>query len=850
MRNFLLRILFAVAVFILTVILLEKVDTQTPSESAVEMEAATLPFITMNISGGELNELRGYTSARDLQLFRPVYTPVGTDRRVSVWIDPFEEQVTDFRYEVRDVAEDRLIENNQAELTQDNRKEGKLTASFVLKDLLEEDTEYLLVMILSTTRRQEIRYYTRFRMTDQDYANALEFVNNFHRGTLSKNGELLQYLETDRSEDTESLQKVTIHSSYDRVTWKKLEVSELQTPVPTLKEDWDGDLIFSMEYRVCIEESEPGADTGDPSEEEDGPGWYDCTEYYRIREGSERYYLIDYERTTDSAPDPVGEIYGDDLISLSIADTGLDYMESSGGAFAFVNGRRLYTCVPADNSVAYVFGFADYDSTDRRENSGEHSIRILKVDETGNTDFLVYGYMNRGSHEGEVGTILYHYNNIYRTIEEELFIPYDGSYELLKLQIEKVAYLNNAGQLFLLQGDQLYCYDLETGKLSVEADRLLSGNYRVASDGSVISYEEENRIIMLDLTTCSKRTLTPENGERLTSIGFLSTDFVYGRVHSSEIETDELGSEFAPIYALEIINQDLEIQEHYEENCYITSAEIEGNRLSLDRAEKLISESGESYYSAIEGDQIVGALSGGQGTDRIHGRSDEKYGVITEIDAIGLEAGTIRFIRPKETKASAVSLQTEQQTQTEYLIYTAYGFRGAQEIGTDLSEMIQRAGEESGVVTGNGGRIIWSAELKLPKNQIMILSDSENVTQAEGQEGMAECLEQILTFENRGASVLEELRTGRSPAEILEEHLPESTVSNLTGCSLDEILYFVSIEKPVLAIRGNEDPVLVIGYNAEIIVLLDPAAGNVYREDRKSFADMTENAGNRYLAYQ
>lgn len=31
----------------------------------------------------------------------------------------------------------------------------------------------------------------------------------------------------------------------------------------------------------------------------------------------------------------------------------------------------------------------------------QHDIKILNVDEKGNTTFAVCGYMNRGSHEGE-----------------------------------------------------------------------------------------------------------------------------------------------------------------------------------------------------------------------------------------------------------------------------------------------------------------------------------------------------------------------------------------------------------------------------------------------------------------
>ena len=47
--------------------------------------------------------------------------------------------------------------------------------------------------------------------------------------------------------------------------------------------------------------------------------------------------------------------------------------------------------------MTQVFSFRSGDDMDIRENYDEHAIRILKADEGGSIDFVVYGYMNRGS---------------------------------------------------------------------------------------------------------------------------------------------------------------------------------------------------------------------------------------------------------------------------------------------------------------------------------------------------------------------------------------------------------------------------------------------------------------------
>ena len=54
------------------------------------------------------------------------------------------------------------------------------------------------------------------------------------------------------------------------------------------------------------------------------------------------------------------------------------------------------------------------------------------MDEGGNIDFLVYGYMNRGAYEGYVGIILYRFYSLDNRIEELTYIPTNLTYQFLK----------------------------------------------------------------------------------------------------------------------------------------------------------------------------------------------------------------------------------------------------------------------------------------------------------------------------------------------------------------------------------------------------------------------------------
>lgn len=70
---------------------------------------------------------------------------------------------------------------------------------------------------------------------------------------------------------------------------------------------------------------------------------------------------------------------------------------------------------------------------------------------------------------------------------------------------------------------------------------------------------------------------------------------------------------------------------------------------------------------------------------------------------------------------------------------------------------------------------------------------------------------------------------GETPKQILLNTLKDATVLDLTGCTVDEILYYVSNGYPVFAMTGSSDAVLVVGYDANNVVLYDPAMGQTYK---------------------
>ena len=75
------------------------------------------------------------------------------------------------------------------------------------------------------------------------------------------------------------------------------------------------------------------------------------------------------------------------------------------------------------------------------------------------------------------------------------------------------------------------------------------------------------------------------------------------------------------------------------------------------------------------------------------------------------------------------------------------------------------------------------------------------------------------------------------------------SVVNLRGCTLDEVLYFVSGNKPVIAVTGGESMVLITGYTESTVSYYNPGSGVTVTKSLAPAQTMFEAAGNVFISY-
>ena len=89
---------------------------------------------------------------------------------------------------------------------------------------------------------------------------------------------------------------------------------------------------------------------------------------------------------------------------------------------------------------------------------------------------------------------------------------------------------------------------------------------------------------------------------------------------------------------------------------------------------------------------------------------------------------------------------------------------------------------------------------------------------------------------------------GETPKQILTEALNGRKVIDLTGCGVEQVLYYVNLGTPVFAMV-NQEAVLIVGYDEHNTLLYQPDLNVVRKMGRQDSNAMFEAAGNSFLGY-
>ena len=162
--------------------------TTGAEENSSALGDAVLPVVYMTTESGiKYNYLHGYTCEVEQNLIHDAVTPISSDRKLEISIKQYQSAVSGISYELRSVDGKDLIE--RTDVPDYSGQDGIIRAEFKFRNLLENNTEYMLRIDVGTEKLGTASYYTRLIiMDDANTDRKLEYISNFSKYTLDEEG--------------------------------------------------------------------------------------------------------------------------------------------------------------------------------------------------------------------------------------------------------------------------------------------------------------------------------------------------------------------------------------------------------------------------------------------------------------------------------------------------------------------------------------------------------------------------------------------------------------------------------------------------------------------------------------
>lgn len=810
MKKILCRLGILLIVFVLGVAGSALLLNSETTDDRSDMNDSVLPEVMVEFDGSYANRMYGYSQIMQADFIRDSVTPLDTSKKLVLAVNPYDTKVKSLSYEIRTSDGSKVLENRKVK-SLEKRDRYLETTIEITSDLL-MNQEYSLQITLDTDKGNAY-YYTR--VVSRSNVNAdqyVKFASSFYEKCMDKASaeDLTSYLEPDSSSTTTNFTDVDINSTFAEISWGSLSPKIYRSGIPVIKDINETTASVSLEYQIAAQDTDGNQEI------------YDVTEFYRMRYTETRIMLLDFKRSATQIFQESSIHISDQGLLLGVRDKNVEYMTNeNAGIVAFVQEGDLWSYSPDDGKFSRIFSFRKENDGDYRDSRYKHDIKIIRVEDNGDVDFVLYGYMNRGTREGYCGVCVYHYSNDQNVVEEKVFIPSTKSSEFLEKDLGNLSYVSTDNLLFLLFAQKLYKIDIQAGTSEVLEAGILSDEFAVSDTNAHAAWviqegESAGDIKEIDFETLETRLLAPSDGQTLELSGFMNEDLVYGIVVDGDCVTDENGHETTGIHTVRIEGFDGTLKkEYHQDGLYITDVTIGSTMMEFELSKKT-----KKGYKAVNKDNILNNVKASANTVSVELVSNSRTGTQMRLalsEAPEIQDPLVVYAKIKNINDSSVEL--DKQTLDENLYYV-YAKGGLDSTYTDPALAIQRADEQTGVVLNSAQQYVWERGNKKTK-LILNLDD------------IPEAVKQKFT-----------------DTSTLQESLgTEGKVMDLSGCTLDSVLYEISAQRPVIAKTGSDTYVVIIGYDEYNTYLYDPQKDESYPYGMNDSTELFEKAGNIFISY-
>lgn len=803
--------------------------------SSVELSEETYPLIQIRTQGQTFNTLYGYSAPLESNIVRESVTPLDEKKRITLLFSTAKSRLVNLEYNVIDKETGEVYSTGAVHAISEKQKKVDLSFDYSFKT----STEYILELKTTSDQGKVIHYYTRLKyyLDDSNLDQKLAFVSKFHKDTFkkSKTEEIGRHLEPNSSNRNSTLAYVDITSNAKLVTWSEMSPKIISDEQITLKE-------YNMEtacvqYNYFIQAATSS-----------GKERYHIKEFYRVRHASGQNYLLNFERSMEAVFDVSTASTKTSQLKLGITQDNKGRMISNKkeNIVYFARDGVLYQYDMEKNEIRKIFSAFSEKASYAYRAYNEQGIRLLKVDDKDNLYFCAYGYFPRGRYEGDVAVILYEYT-AEGDLEEMVYMPMSTTYQELKEDFEEYGYVSSRGIYYFTVANTVYAYNMTAKRLEKIAENIKENSFMTMEGVNCYTWSSSlakgygESITIYNLENDEKKMIyRPDQDSYLRLLGVIEDNMVYGFVRKSDIGKTEDGSRVIPCYELYIASTTGEVKRKYsKKGHYVQKISCNGNVINMTLCKK------------------KGGVYKKSGEDTILNNSEkipEKFRYTSRITTKSLTEWYIQLPSSFEMKELPVWGETVKAlTTTERYVRLErpkiakyYVYAGGQIVASyeNPAKAIREADKRMGVVVSSNHQVVWERSGAFLQNSIGGL----NMTAAgSGVSNLSACVHMLLKANHYDVNAKGLVEKNQMPYEVLGKYLQRPV--NLKDCTLEEVLYFVSGNKPVIAMTGQRTAVVIGGYTGTELTIFNPSSGKREEVRRSTYEKIFKDAGNHFVSY-
>lgn len=297
------------------------------------------------------------------------------------------------------------------------------------------------------------------------------------------------------------------------------------------------------------------------------------------------------------------------------------------------------------------------------------------------------------------------------------------------------------------------------------------------------------------------------------------------------------------MYKATIVDEESQVVKEYQkEGYYISNAYVEQDVIFLDREMRT-----EAGFLSVDQDTIKNQQLESSRLITVNTIVTERKQTQVELVFAEGEMEGIKNVQVKSPKEVIVeeprTVELENGKEREnYYVYSA----GKILLSTpSVTDAIHCADENAGIVTDGKQKYLWRRGRQM--SQPVIGSGTLDIPEL-SENSLVSCLTYLLREEEVSMDVEDLIAKGETPRKILSEALTNHKVVDLSGCSVSQVLYYVNLGHPALAMIGSE-AVLIVGYDEHNTILYKPAENITEKMGLQDSDTLFSGSGNVFLGY-